>query len=168
MKDSDFKKLDHQLGKLRIASNGTAVTDGYKPDLTVSDSDGKVVYILESEQKTDRKAYLGDLLKAEKYAKTINANPCLIVVMKESKNTTLNNIANQFREYASWLHRSLINGLSISSIQIISDVQYKESVKACEEIGSEAFLSRVVCIAIAAQQAAPADVSANAPPPADL
>ena len=65
MKDSEFKGLGHLVGDLIISSRGTEVARGYKPDVTIVDRSGQVMFILECEQKTDRKAFLGGFIKAE-------------------------------------------------------------------------------------------------------
>ena len=91
MKDSEFKALNHLIGHGNvIATRGQQVADGYKPDATVINAAGSIVYILESEQKTDRKAFLGDVLKAEYLSDRQNITPELIIVMRIFKNTTVN------------------------------------------------------------------------------
>lgn len=55
---------------------------GYKPDLTVTNPEGQLIFVLEHENKSDRKCYLGDLVKAEKYAESRNSEPALIIAMK--------------------------------------------------------------------------------------
>ena len=58
MKDSEFKNLSHPIGVNKIDTRGKLCPNGYKPDVTVKDPDGRLVFIIESEQKTDRKAFL--------------------------------------------------------------------------------------------------------------
>lgn len=41
MKDSEFKRIAHPVGNLVIASRGTTVSQGYKPDITVEDKNGE-------------------------------------------------------------------------------------------------------------------------------
>src|SRR3546814_19864403 len=77
-----------------IAARGREVAPGYKPDVTVRDASGALACILEAEQKTDRKAFLGDLIKAEMYAEQEGANPTLLIVMQPQPNTTTEQIAN--------------------------------------------------------------------------
>ena len=86
MNDSEFKCLAHQLGDLKVKSRGSEVTRGYKPDLTLIDETGRLMFIVECEQKTDRKAFLGAVVKAEKYAEDSHCSPTLIIVMKEASN----------------------------------------------------------------------------------
>src|SRR3546814_1446041 len=105
MKDAEFKMLNHPISADWIASRGREVAPGYKPDVTVRDASGALAFILEAEQKTDRKAFLGDLIKAEMYAEQEGANPTLLIVMQPQPNTTTEQIANHLRPYGAWLDR---------------------------------------------------------------
>lgn len=144
MTDATFKSLPHCLGKYRITSSGSLVCKGYKPDLTVSDSDNRLVFIFECEQKTDRKAFLGSLVKAEKYAEDCAAHPILIIVMQEFDNTTVQQIAGNLRPYAVWLAHLKGGRPSLADILLISDQEYRSSVEANEVVGSADFLRRTV------------------------
>src|SRR3546814_8492579 len=62
--------------------------------ISVRDASGALAFILEAEQKTYRKAFLGDLIKAEMYAEQEGANPTLLIVMQPQPNTTTEQIAN--------------------------------------------------------------------------
>ena len=148
MKDSDFKRLDHQIGTLQIGSCGSAVSAGYKPDVTVVDATGKLMFILESEQKTDRKAFLGDVLKAEKYSEECNATPMLVIVMQQQSNTTVKQIAEHILPYIAWLKGRLNGGMKLSGLLVISDTEYLASVNIKELLGSAAFLKRGVAVQV--------------------
>ncbi len=142
MKDSDFKALPHPIGTHIIASSGSAVSTGYKPDITVKDTDGNLKFILESEQKTDRKAFLGDLVKAEMYSEQHKANPELIIVMQILGNTTTKHIADHLRPYKQWLAMKKGGSLNLSAIHVLSDKEYEAAIAAGELIGSLTFKSR--------------------------
>lgn len=143
MKDSKFKGLNHPIANGEtVASTGQAIAQGYKPDITVYDQNGSLRYILESEQKTDRKAFLGDLIKAEMHAENISARPELIIVMQVSSNTTAQQIANHIRPYAQWLAAKNGGALNLSSIQVVSDSEYESAILAGETLGSVQFKRR--------------------------
>jgi hypothetical protein len=142
VKDSDFKALHHPIGAHIIASSGSAVSTGYKPDITVKDTEGILKFILESEQKTDRKAFLGDLLKAEMYSEQQKANPELIIVMQIFGNTTTKQIADHLRPYKQWLAMKKGGSLNLSAIHVLSDKEYEDAIAAGELLGSSAFKSR--------------------------
>jgi hypothetical protein len=142
--DTYFKSLPHCLGTYRIASRGNLVCKGYKPDLTVCNSNNQLVFIFECEQKTDRKAFLGSLVKAEKYAEDCGAHPILIIVMQEFINATVQQIANNLTPYAVWLARLKGGKLNLADIRLISDQEYLHSVEANELVGSQGFLLRTI------------------------
>jgi len=142
--DAAFKRLPHCLGSYRTASCGGLVGKGYKPDLTVCNSDNQLVFIFECEQTTNRKAFLGDLIKAEKHAEDCGAHPVLIIVMQESDNTTVQQIAGNLTPYAVWLIRLKGGKLNLADILLISDQEYQHSVEANELLGSQGFLLRTI------------------------
>lgn len=144
MKNATFKACKHQVGKgNKIASRGKAVSKGYKPDVTVEDVvAGKLQYILECEQKTDRKAFLGDFIKAEFHAEHKKQHPRLIIVMREEGNTTTKQIFNHLRPYIEWLKLKKGGQLSLSAVQVLSDKEYEESISAGKTLGSAAFKKR--------------------------
>lgn len=142
MKDSEFKYLPPCLGDLVVNSRGTEVAPGYKPDLTIVNPAGQLTFIVECEQKTDRKAFLGDLIKAEKYAEDCKASPSLIIVMQPAYNTTVNQIAKHLKPYATWLDRLKPQGLNLAEVLVISDDQYLSSMQGNEILGSTAFRAR--------------------------
>ncbi|KVE90626.1 hypothetical protein WJ01_01175 [Burkholderia vietnamiensis] len=142
MLDSEFKALDHPVGDFVVASRGTTVAVGYKPDVTVRDEEDKLRFILESEQKTDRKAFLGALVKAEMYAEEQGANPELLIVMQPASNTTTQQIANHLRPYKEWLARIKGGNLSLAVIHVLSDNDYKIAASAGDVLGSHAFKLR--------------------------
>ena len=146
MNDSDFKNMGHQVGNNRIATNGGQVTTGYKPDLTIKNQNNDVVFILESEQKTDRKAFLGDYIKAEKFSQEEDCNPMLIIVMRVFSNTTVQQIANHLEPYLLWFRNGFGNTAKINNILIMSYTEYESSAVANEVNGSQQFNSRGVLL----------------------
>lgn len=143
MKDSEFKNIQHCVESAVIITRGSEVSKGYKPDLTVrAASDGKLLFILESEQKTDRKAFLGALMKAEMFAEVEDASPELIIVMQIMGNTTVINIAKHIQPYVWWLSKIKGGNLHLSAVHVMSDTDYLESIACAEALGSEAFKLR--------------------------
>lgn len=154
MNDSEFKALQHCVGTHRIVSRGTQVANGYKPDLTVCDTNDQLVFIVECEQKTDRKAFLGDLVKAEKYAEDCRAHPILVIVMRPVENTTVQQIADHLYPYAAWIARLKGGSLNLTDILVVSDEEYQRSVNATEPLGSQQFRARAKLVACAARNLA--------------
>jgi len=142
VKDAEFKELAHPVGVGKITSRGNNVSPGYKPDVTVCDASGRLVFILESEQKTDRKAFLGSLVKAEMFAEAQAATPELVIVMKSFQNTTTRQIADHLRPYKNWLAGMKGGALRLAAIQVLSEADYLEAIEAGDELGSAGFKSR--------------------------
>jgi hypothetical protein len=139
MKDSEFKNLSHLGGKYKNATRGIKVACGYKPDVTLRSVRGTLGFILESECKTDRKAFLGALIKAEVLAEEEGAHPSLVIVMKEFKNTTTKQIAEHLKPYFSWLSAKPRRTRYLSRVHVISDSDYRASIAHSEQLGSTAF-----------------------------
>ncbi|WP_028214608.1 hypothetical protein [Paraburkholderia mimosarum] len=142
MLDDEFKAFNHPIGDFVVSSRGTAVATGYKPDVTVRDTGGKLRFILESEHKTDRKAFLGALVKAERYAEEQDASPELVIVMQPASNTTTRQIADHLRPYKEWLTKIKGGNLSLTVIHVMSDVDYRLAASSGDVIGSAAFKLR--------------------------
>lgn len=147
MKDSKFKELDHRVGAYQVVSRSTEVAKGYKPDVTVEDTNKQLAFILECEQKTDRKAFLGDLVKAEKHAEERRACPVLVIVMEPLPNSTVQQIADHLAPYAKWLAHRNGGTLCLSGVLIMSDDEYERSFQANELLTSQEFRARATVVA---------------------
>ena len=154
MKHSEFKRLPHRLGPLRIEKDpAPAVHHGYRPDVTVVNENNELTLILDSERTIDRKAFLGVLIKAQKYAEERNATPMLIIVMQPNINTSVKHIADHLQPYTVWLNKNLVGGLKLAKIFLISDDQYQYSVMANELLGAEEFLRRGITVSMTPAEA---------------
>lgn len=130
MKDSEFKKLTHPIDSGLQITLGAEVSRGYKPDLTgCCPISRNLKIIIECEQKTDRKAILGSLIKALKYSHETGARIVFVTVIKEMKNTTVEQIYNHINQYVVWLKNIMGNHFMISKIIIISDLEYQNCIK---------------------------------------
>ncbi len=139
--DNIFKNLNHCIGDLIIETNGKSLINGYSPDLSLKNKAGDLVYILENERKTDRKAFLGDVVKASHYCDITQNTATLIIVMKETTNqTTTIQIYKHLKTYFQWMKSKGI--LALTDILVISDNEYKKSVECNESIGSKEFIKR--------------------------
>ena len=148
MRDSKFKNFDHCLKTGdKIASRGKniATNGNYRPDIAVKNSSGKIYLILESERKSDRKAFIGAMVHAAKYAAESNLNITLVFVMKETGNqTTVKQISDNIRAYFQWLHS--LGATNLQCVYLISDKDYVTSAKSNEEILSAAFIKRCTAL----------------------
>lgn len=154
MTDREFKRLCHNVGCNQIGTRGEEVSPGYKPDLSIRNPSGDLKHIVEHENKTDRKSFLGDVVKAEKYAgEQSAADPTLIIVMKQhDQQTTVSQIVGHLSPYASWLAGLKGGRLDLSAIRIIEEKDYLKSLDAKEILGSHEFNKRATSVPVEVQE----------------
>ncbi len=148
MKDSDFKMFQHKLPNgSEVHSRGSNISSvgNYRPDMSIKKNNNELYLVLESEHKSDRKAFIGALVHAFKFADEQNMELYLVFVMKETGNqTTTEQVSNNIRPYYVWLNS--IAKTKLTAVFIISDIEYIASASASEILLSSAFKSR--CIAL--------------------
>ena len=142
MKDKEFKSLSHVYGAYAFNSCGSAVDKGYRPDLTVKDENENIIFIFENERKSKRKAFVGDLVKAYKYCDESKNEATLIIVLEEDEKRTVSNISNHLKIYFDWLKMKDNFKSYLKNVIIISDIQYQNSIKNNEPIGSSTIFNR--------------------------
>ncbi|MBE4032475.1 hypothetical protein J4H25_20030 [Vibrio alginolyticus] len=144
MKDSEFKSFSHKLPLgHEISSNGQniSVIGNYRPDISIKDASGTIQIVLESETKSDRKAFIGALTHAFKYADESNVSFTLVFVMKETGNqTTVEQVANNLRPYYVWLQG--VVKTKLKGTFLVSDDAYVKSKECGERILSTEFKAR--------------------------
>lgn len=144
MLDSEFKNFPHRLAQGdAIASRGTniASSGNYRPDIAIENSSGAIHLILESERKSERKAFIGALVHAAKYASDSNALITLVFVMKETGNqTTVAQVSANIKPYYQWLRT--LGVTQLNRVLLISDAEYDNSANANEELLSAQFTAR--------------------------
>lgn len=146
MRDTEFKNFNHRLpeGSL-ILSTGQNLIDGYRPDISIQNSDGDVHVILESERKSERKAFIGAMVKASHFAYDTKIPVTLIFIMKETGNqTTIGQVSANIRPHFEWLVK--LGAKQLQRIIFISDNAYIASANNDEAILSAAFISRCVVL----------------------
>lgn len=87
----------------------------------------------------DRKAFIGDLIKAELFAEHEGVFAELIIVMKPSSNTTTMQIANHSKTYRNWISKLKAGKPNLSSVQMLSISDYEQAIKQNIEIGTDEF-----------------------------
>jgi len=148
MKDRDFKALSHVIPEgWRIRTKGEELSQGYKPDLSVENSSRKVALICECEINTNRKAFLGDLFKAERYYDEEKLKGTLLIVLKEQDNTLVDQIAEHISPYLKWLKTTRLSRNGVEQVLIITDRDYQESNRKNETILSPEFKKRCKVLA---------------------
>lgn len=148
MNDQKFRSMEHRPPEGYVLhTRGDELSVGYKPDLSYSriSSHSSRWIIMEYERKTDRKAYLGDLVKAEKFATECCVFVDLVIVMAERKNTTVDQISNHLAPYLTWLHGYRgVFGFGVDRLFVCSDKEYIRHIRIFpqEVMMSDGFLGR--------------------------
>lgn len=117
MEDKLFKNLLHNADNFKIISTGQEITKGYKPDIVLKNGDDYI--IMECDTSTTRKGYIGGMVKAAKYLSGKKKGIAVFVV-KEKKNTTVNQIHAHLTPYFEWIE-SITN---LEAVHIISTEHY--------------------------------------------
>ncbi len=146
MKDSEFKNFKHCLPKgSQIHTTGQNLISGYKPDVSIINTDEKVHIILESERKSDRKTFIGAYIKASHFSQTENIPVTLVFVMKETGNqTTTSQVSSNLEPYFFWLKE--LGATKLNRICFITHENYLVSASCNEAILSDNFLKRCITL----------------------
>jgi len=121
IKDSVFKKLPHKHKSYKMISNGGEIEVGYKPDYVLKNKKNDFV-ILECEYCSNRKTFIGGLLKAAHFLQNEKTG-ILVFVIKKMENTKCESIAAQLKTYFKWI-KSITNLRKVYVID--ADKYYKE------------------------------------------
>jgi len=146
MLDTEFKNFAHRIPKnSRILSNGQDLVPGYRPDISIQGNDGDVYLILESERKSERKAFIGAMVKASHFAYDNNSPITLVFVMKETgTQTTVKQISSNIKPYFDWLYK--LGSTQLNRVCFISHPAYKDSANNNEILLSKDFLERCIIL----------------------
>lgn len=139
--DSAFKGLSHSYQGYGKFSDGTEIMEGYKPDYVLKE--GNRYVILESENNTNRKMFVGCLMKAAYFLCGENTG-FLVIVLHEHDNTTLEQIWKHLVPYFQWIKKGGLTNME--KVYLIKDEDYRTGDKTCQPIDSETFLSKAKVI----------------------
>ncbi len=125
LNDSIFKELNHSYAGYTKYANGGKIPngfEGYKPDFVLANADQTDFVIFESEVTTNRKTYIGNMVKAAEFlSKESKRTGTLVIVMQEHDNTKVVQIVDQLKHYYKWM-RSCTN---LKGVWVIKDDLYK-------------------------------------------
>ena len=105
--DQAFKQLNHNYKGYSIYLKGNSIEPGYKPDFVLKNNDEYI--ILESENSSSRKTFVGGLIKAAHFLQKERKGMLIFVIVPKS-NTKAKSIANHLKIYLKWVQ-------SISNLQ---------------------------------------------------
>ena len=144
--DTEFKNYNHRLPvDSNIRTNGGSLVSGYRPDISIQDNSGNVNLILESERKSERKAFIGALVKASRFAQENSCLVTLVFVMKETGNqTTVAQVSSNIEPYFRWLYN--LGAVKLNRVCFISHPAYIQSAENNETILSNEFMERCVVL----------------------
>lgn len=126
--DKQFKALLHNCSKYEPHLNGQEIESGYKPDFVLKfNSD---FLILESENTSSRKTFVGGMMKAAHYLQGERTGK-LVFVMVPKYNTTAMQIANHLKLYLKWIGGKT----NLRDVYVIEADQYYSNESVIELLG---------------------------------
>lgn len=117
IKDRLFKTLVHNCAGYKVLLKGESLEAGYRPDYVLVKNSNYL--ILESENSSNRKTFVGGLIKAAHFLRGENEG-ALIFIIVPKKNTTAKAIAKHLKRYLDWLH-GITN---LKSVYVIESKHY--------------------------------------------
>lgn len=134
--DNLFKSLSHCCTGYEEFLNGQTIEAGYRPDYVLNK--GNDFIILESENSSSRKTFIGGLIKAAHYLQNQKTG-ILVFIIVPKKNTTATSIARQLKTYFSWIR----DKTNLRNVYVIEANQYYDN-SAVLEIEAETFLNLAI------------------------
>jgi hypothetical protein len=98
--DKVFKQLKHFCEGYELYLKGGKIESGYKPDCVLKRNNDFI--ILESENSSSRKTFVGGLIKAAHYLQN-DRTGTLVFIIVPKKNTKAITIANHLKPYYGWI-----------------------------------------------------------------
>ena len=129
MKDTAFKNLNHRSSGYEIERISFP---HYKPDVVLSK--GNEYIILESERNSNRKTYIGGLVKACRFMDG-DKSGILVFVMREYENTKATSIQAQLRMYFQWLQS--LGQINLTQVFVITHEQYCPGTEPIELLSDD-------------------------------
>jgi len=134
--DREFKQMNHRVDGFLIISKGSEIEKGYKPDIVLKHKTKDDYTIVECENNSSRKVFIGGMIKAAMYL-TGKRKGILVFVMSESENTSIRQIADQLKKYFEFI-KSITN---LKEVYVIKQIDYFSGEKTLS-ILSKSFLEK--------------------------
>jgi len=115
--DKTFKSLPHSSKGFEKYLNGQQIEIEYKPDFVLKK--GNEFIILESENSSSRKMYVGGMLKAAYFLQKKRVG-ILVFVIKPKINTKVSSIAKHLGPYFNWMK----DNTNLSDVYVIDEKHY--------------------------------------------
>lgn len=125
-----FKSLHHSYKGFNIHLNGQTLENGYKPDVVLKK--GNQFIIIESENSSSRKTFVGGMIKAAHFLQGDKKGQ-LIFVMVPKKNTTASSLAKHLKPYLKWIK----GYTNLKNVYFIESGSYFKNNEVLELDGNE-------------------------------
>lgn len=128
--DRLFKTLQHTCSEYGGHLNGQEIEPGYKPDYVLKRNNEFL--ILESENTSSRKTFVGGMMKAAHYLQGERTGK-LVFVMVPKYNTTVRQITDHLGKYLNWIQ----GHTNLRDVYVIEASQYYNNESVIELLGSD-------------------------------
>lgn len=142
MIEKEFKRLNHQFGDYRPMAFGSELCEGYRPDLTLRNRRNRLAFIIEFEAGPSRKTLVGCLTKAQKCCEDKGQSATLLIILRERRNTTREQVASHLKPYLKWFKKRRTKKAGVSHAFVMTDQAYETSVSCKEAFASTEFWKR--------------------------
>lgn len=128
--DRQFKELLHCSKAYGNHLNGQELEPGYKPDFVLKN--GNDFIILESENSSSRKTFVGGMMKAAHFLQGDKQGK-LVFVLVPKKNTTAKAIAKHLMPYFKWIK----DKTNLTEVYVIEARQYYNNDCVMDLLGDD-------------------------------
>ena len=131
--DKIFKGLTHSSKGFEKFRDGQELEQGYKPDYVLKNKDEYI--ILESENSSSRKTFVGGMIKAAHYLQNENTGKLIFVIVPK-ENTKATSIAKHLELYLKWIQTQT----NLKEVFVIDAEKYYDNINVlaldCEDFYS--------------------------------
>lgn len=131
--DQIFKGFPHSCGEYIMYTNGNRLDSGYLPDYVLKN--GNDYIIIESENTTNRKTFVGGLVKAAHFLQGDKTGSLIFVIVPKN-NITVQQIQKHLKKYLNWI----LDMTNLRDVYIIEAEHYHRDQKVLV-IGGADFLN---------------------------
>lgn len=117
IRDRDFKLLNHSYKNYKKYLSGESLEEGYKPDYVLRN--GNDYLILESENSSSRKTFVGGMIKAAHFLQGERKGKLVFIIVPK-KNTKASSIAKHLKPYFGWIR----DKTNLEEVYVIEALQY--------------------------------------------
>ena len=121
--DKLFKALNHSFIDFEKFRDGQTLEPGYKPDYVLKNQNQNEYIILESENSSSRKTFVGGMIKAAHYLQNEKTGKLIFVIVPKD-NTKVTSIANHLKPYLKWIQTQT----NLKEVFVIDAAEYYNNI----------------------------------------